>query len=83
MAGGGTIELLRAMVRMHDGDVAAALREFTGLTTQEMADLVELPRQNVEQALQRTDGRKWAHVLRALEPAIGLNPFDLDTITPD
>lgn len=83
MAQGGTIELLRAMVRMRDGNVAEAMREFTGLTTAELADFVSLPRQNVEQALASLSGsgdRKWAHVLRALEPAVGLDPFDLDRL---
>lgn len=77
---GEQVEALRALVRMHKGDAAAAVREFSGLETQELADRILHPRQSVEQCLHESDGRQLAHVRRALEPELGLAPFDLDKV---
>ncbi len=71
---------LSQLLAKHNGDAAAAVREFTGGSIGDLARRVELPQSNVGQCLSGAEGRKYGHVRRAIEAEIGLPPFALDKL---
>ena len=73
---------LRRLVRAHGGDAARAMREWTGHTTQHMANRLGVPRQSVEQCLNGSEGRSYHHIRRALEAEYGLPAHTLDKVLP-
>ena len=71
---------LLALFALHQGDAAAALRQYTGLPTSALAERLGVSRQTLGQCLNLAPGRTYPHVRRALEAELQLQPEDLDRL---
>ena len=74
------LEIFKRSVAMCGGDVGKAIVAWTGDTPANLAALMGLPRQTVQQCLRNNEGRNYGHVRRALEAELQLPAYALDQI---
>lgn len=74
----GRLYRLRQYVQA--GDLRAAFRKFTGLSTTAMAKQLQQRRSDVSAALDPAHPRRYAAILRELEAAYRLPAYSLDTL---
>lgn len=71
-------EAFRSCVRKARGNIAEAVRMYSGESLVGVAEGIGETRQAVSGCLNRTDGRLYTHVRRAIEVYLDLPPYTLD-----
>jgi hypothetical protein len=69
---------LDVLVHEHRGDVEAAVREFTGLSSRQLAEWLGHPRRSVRGCLAVTDGRPYTALRRLIETELDIPAYSLD-----